>query len=125
MTDDKVKLSAWLFLIALGLGVIILVVVTTIQRNGDEHLSQMHLTGTTVDDKNYCADFVADEADDDKVKITITNCGDMRIAIKPKHSSKREVLGSKEQYTVTLDSGSNFSANILSTRGDYFGAFTF
>ena len=121
MSDDSIKRGAWLILAALGIGVVVLLILF-LNKDNDEHLSMMHLTGTTVDDKSYCADFVADEEGDDKIKITITNCGDMRIVVKPKGEPKKGLEG-KHQFTTTLKNGSSFSAKITSVRGDYFGGF--
>lgn len=125
LSENKLNLGARLILVVLGIGVIVLVTVSLIMKNKADHISTMHLAGTTTDGKNYCADFIADEEDDSTIKITITNCGELKIIIKPKGGLDKKALDTDEQFVALLDNGYDFSAKITSARGGYLGAFNF
>lgn len=84
-------------------------------------VAQMRVEATA-SDKQYCADFVADEIDDDQIEITITNCGDHTIKVK--HGKVMEKLGADEEYSIKLRADTDkFHATITNPRDDYIGGF--
>lgn len=117
--NGKIFAIALLILLALaaGTGVVLMLSEDTAP------LTEMHLE---VEDNGqmYCADFVANKVEPDKIEVTIINCSDTPIALKVKNGQKGSELDANEEYSVELPAGvDEFDVNIETFEGELLGGF--
>lgn len=117
-SDRRAILGTLIVLCILGLAVGMIV----IQRMQDEPIATMGLE-VEEDGQSYCADFIAFEKDENKIEITITNCGKTTFLVDSRH--KGGELAPEEEYGVVIKKGDEFTAVINTPDGKSIGSFAF